>query len=1010
MSSLDRTGDYWRSLGELEETREFQEFLDREFPEQTDATRVSRRRFMQLMGASLAFAGVAQAGCRRDEDHILPMSRRPDGYTPGEFQEYATAYELGGVASALLVRAYDGRPTKIEGNPAHPFSTGGSTALAQGSILHLYDPDRSRELRRRRDGGQLLSARWDEFRRFAREHFSRLREHGGAGLRFLSEATSSPTLRALRQEIEEAFPNASWHEYEPLSRDNEREGTRSAFGAPYRTLLRLDRAKTVLTLDADILVDDDRALKNAADFATTRDPDSGTMSRLYSVESHFSSTGALADHRLPLRSEYVLPFLLALKAELDPDGPTQTPDAEFLEEDEVQSFLRTLARDLLASSGESVIVAGYRQPRHVHDLVARINDLLGNAGQTVLYYRDPDEGRPSHIEDITRLAGAISGGEVDTLVMLGGNPAYTAPADLGFAELLGQVSTSIHLSEYDDETSAACTWHVPRAHYLEAWSDARTADGTVTIAQPVIEPIFGGRSPIEVLSLILDRDHESPRQLVRRTFDDVAGFAIDPDAMWRQALHDGFVPDSHHRTERPALTPEPRFTLSESQKQRRDRREDEMEVVFTPSSATYDGRYANNGWLQETPDFMTKLTWDNAALVSPKTARSIGLKSGEVVRLEVGGRQLELPVWVQPGQAPYSVSVALGYGRTRAGVVGGDEGEGVNPVGADSYRLRASDAPYFVTGVSLRKTGRTQLLASTQDHWEIDPVGKKERERRATRLVRQTTLEQFGDAPDFVKDVDDPYPDHGSTWQEWEYDGYKWGMATDMNKCVGCNACILACTSENNVPIVGKENVAQHREMHWIRIDRYFHGDPENPEVSHQPVACQHCENAPCETVCPVGATIHSSEGLNEMTYNRCIGTRYCANNCPYRVRRFNYLDYHEGIDEARNKVRHLLFNPEVTVRSRGVMEKCTFCVQRITRTRIEANNDRRRIEDGEVKTACQQACPTDAIVFGDLNDDKSRVRALHDRQRSYKMLWYLNTEPRNVYLARVRNPHPDLG
>jgi Fe-S-cluster-containing dehydrogenase component len=433
-------------------------------------------------------------------------------------------------------------------------------------------------------------------------------------------------------------------------------------------------------------------------------------------------------------------------------------------------------------------------------------------------------------------------------------------------------------------------------------------------------------------------------------------------------------------------------------------------VVFTASSATYDGRYANNGWLQETPDFMTKLTWDNAALMSPRTARALGVKNEELIRLTIGDRELELPAMVHPGQAPFSISVALGYGRTRAGVVGGDVEQGVAPVGFDSYRLRTSDGMYVARGARVTGTGRTYTLATTQEHWKIDTRGMKEREYRATRLVRQTTLAKFKEEPNFVAKVDAPYPDIGSPWQEWEYDGYKWGMATDMTKCVGCNSCVVACTSENNVPVVGKDNVANHREMHWIRIDRYFTGDAENPQVSHQPVACQHCENAPCETVCPVGATIHSSEGLNEMTYNRCIGTRYCANNCPYKVRRFNYLNYQKGIEEARNKVRQLVFNPEVTVRSRGVMEKCTFCVQRITARRIEANNARERIEDGEIQTACQQACPTGAIVFGDLNDEKSRVRALHERERSYKMLWYLNTEPRNVYLARIRNPHPDLG
>ncbi len=1051
MSSLESKNKptHWRSLSELVAQAEsaadgssggdpaVQSYLEQRIPDHDElfGDPLSRRRFMQVMGASIALSGAAGlSACRWEEDHIVPESQRPDDYVPGISKRYATAMALGGSGYGLLVTAYDGRPIKVDGNPDHPSTGRGSTAFMQASLLELYDPDRSRTVERRR-GTKPLPATWADFDELVQSWVGGFAAQNGRGFRVLSEATSSVTVAGLREELLRRFPEARWHEYEPLSRDNERLGTRMAFGRAMRVHLNLADATIIAALDADLFNDHPDSLRLSRDFASGRDPDekSGGMNRLYAVESTFSVTGAAADHRLPLRSELIKPFLLALEAKLQGGGAA--PGGKALADAKIQKFLTVLAGDLGQNRGRSVIAIGNRQPADVHAIAARVNALLGNS-DTVQYSADPDGDRPGHAEDIVALAADMKKGAVKTLLILGGNPAYDAPADLNFGSLLGQVDNSIHLSAYADETSALCAWHLPRAHYLEAWGDTRTHDGTITIAQPIIEPVFSGRSAIDVLKQFLGRGEEPSSELVRARVLAALGVAAvegegqaaaeargRADEAWRRALHEGFVARSAPPTETPQIQAFQVAALTPTQSEARVPN-GRLEVVFTTNTLTYDGRFANNGWMQEIPDFMTKMTWDNAALISPRTAADLGIAHEEMVEIAVEGRKVEVVAYVMPGQAPFSIALALGQGRRRAGRVGGLESEGIAPVGFDTYRLRGSKAPFVATGGSVNGSNRKYRLSLTVDHYNMDQLGQDGIKKRIPDLVKEATLKEYRD-PDYDIAADAHTEDiailtkpttadraNRSLYKEHRYDGYKWGMTTDLSKCIGCNACIVACQAENNIPIVGKEQVYRNREMHWLRIDRYFQGDPDDPKVASQPILCQQCENAPCEQVCPVGATLHSDEGLNDMAYNRCVGTRYCLNNCPYRVRRFNFYrwDWYKEMDDPRAQVRKLLFNPEVTVRSRGVMEKCTWCVQRIQNVKIQAKNNRVPIEDGMITTACQDACPTGAIVFGDLNDKRSKVTALHARPRAYAMLAELNTRPRNVFLARIRNPHPELG
>jgi len=796
---------------------------------------------------------------------------------------------------------------------------------------------------------------------------------GGAGLRVLTETVTSPTLAAQLQALLAAYPAARWHQYEGVHRDNAIEGARLAFGEPVGVHYRLDQADVILSLDADFLNAGPGHVRYAHDFAARRRVADGAtaMNRLYVVESTPGVTGAIADHRWPVRSSQVEGVARALAAQLGVAG-VPAPAEEALPAD----WLAALARDLQAHRGRSLVVAGDQQPPIVHALAHALNDALGNVGRTVVY-TDPVEAAPvNQTESLRELTTAMNAGEVELLVIIGGNPVYTAPADLAFADALGRVPFRVHLGLYADETAALCDWHIPQAHTLETWGDVRAYDGTITIQQPLIAPLYSGKSAYELLSALLGDATQTSHDIVRGHWEAQRG-GEGFNQFWQTALHDGVIAGS-------ALPPRP-VTLS-AQWPAATAAPEGLEVIFRPDPTIWDGAFANNGWLQELPKPLTKLTWDNVALVSPATAQRLKLSNEQVIELAYRGRTLRAPVWIQPGHADEAITLFLGYGRTRAGHVG--TGAGYN-----AYALRTADAPWFDGGLAVRATGERYALAGTQHHFVME----------GRDLIRAGTLAEFQADPEFIhhgrhKAEASLYPPH-------PYPGYAWGLSIDLGACIGCNACVIACQAENNIPVVGKEQVARGREMHWIRIDHYFAGDLDAPEIYHQPVPCMHCEDAPCEPVCPVAATVHSPEGLNEMTYNRCVGTRYCANNCPYKVRRFNFLQFADYHTESLK----LLNNPDVTVRARGVMEKCTYCVQRINAVRIAAEQAGRTIADGEIVTACQQTCPTQAIVFGNINDPNSRIAQRRASPLNYTLLEELNTRPRTTYLARLRNPNPEI-
>ena len=1006
MSQIDKRSPdqgYWRSLEELGDTPEYRRFADAEFPAEaqvpTDA--VSRRRFLQLMGASVAMAGAA--GCRWPEEKIVPFARRPDGTTPGGRRRYATAMDLAGKVAPLLVTCYDGRPLKVEGNPDHPLSAGAADHFAQASVLEMYDPDRSREVLRR-EGGGYVRRDWDDFVAWAGPHFETLRAARGRGLAVLAERSASPTVAALRRRLRDELPDAGWFEYEPVSRDNERLGAGFAFGAAHGVRLSLDAADVIACFDADLLSDHPTSLRNARDFTAGRRAETGRMNRLYAIESCPSLTGGMADHRFAVASSRIPHVLYQLAAELFLHaGLDLPPGMDRLREDfayvqgqgHQETFVPALARDLMAHRGRGLVAVGPRQPDHAHALCHLLNRALGNCGHTVRYTAVEPRGL-AHGAAIADVANGIDKGRIDTLLILGGNPAFDAPADLGLADLLAKVPHTIRLGLYDDETSRASAWHLPRAHYLESWGDVQDPDGRYGVVQPLIRPLYDGWTPAELLTLVLDGEKREAHTQVRET---ARGLGVRGDAAWKTLLRDGLLAGDVPTGDVPAL--EGRGLIAAVARGARaavpEPGRDNLEVVFAPDPCLWDGRFANNGWLQELPDHMTKLTWDNAALVGVSTAAALGLKHGDLATLERGGRSLDVAVYVLPGHAPWSVTLTLGHGRTRAGGVG-------NGTGFDAYGLRTSDALDHGLGAVLRATGGAYPLATTQDHHAIDAVGMAEREKRVSHLVIEGDLAEYEHHPDFASHRTH-VPPLKSLWEERGYEGRAWGMTVDLNACIGCNACVTACQAENNIPVVGKDQVARGREMHWLRIDRYFQGDPEDPRVVQQPVACVHCEMAPCEQVCPVGATMHSEEGLNTMAYNRCVGTRYCSNNCPYKVRRFNFFNNNKDIPE----VRKLVYNPEVSLRARGVMEKCTYCVQRIEAAKIDAKNEGREVRDGEITTACQQTCPTRAIVFGDLNNADSEVAKLNANERAYHLLAELNVKPRTVYLARLRNPNPEL-
>ena len=970
---------YWRSLNEVANTESFQKFLHREFSEGASEWKdgISRRNFLRLMGASMALAGLT-ACSNSSLEKIVPYVEQPEEVIPGKPLFYATAFVLGGIANGVVVESHTGRPTKIEGNPDHPASLGATDVFTQASILDLYDPDRSQRI----FGGGMFAPTWEQFV----DAFQTTLEgkEQGQGLRILTETTTSPTLAQQMEDLLDQYPEAKWHQYSPVGQNSARVGAQLAFGEDVSTQYHLDKAKVILALDSDFLTSGPGNVRYARDFMDGRrvaDPEQAAhdahgghvdVNRLYSIESVYSNTGVASDNRLALKAAEVELFARALASKLG----VSVEGGDAVGHDK---WLDAVAEDLMEHAGESVIIPGDYQSPSVHVLAHAMNEALGNVGESVVY-TGPIEANPvDQFASLQELVDDMVKGEVESLIILGGNPVFSAPADIPFANYLAKVPFSTYLGMYFNETAKACQRHIPQTHYLETWSDARAYDGTVTIMQPLIEPLYKDcKSDHQMLAALMGEGDSTGLEIVQGYWEDQYT-GSDFESFWKKSLFDGFVARSALK---PVSVSVDTAALADSMPAAGSG----LEITFRPDPTIWDGRYANNGWLQELPKPLSKHTWDNVAYVSPATAESLGLANQDVVDLSYDGRSVRAPVLIMPGQARDSINVQLGYGRTEAGQVGAN-------VGFDAYAIRTSTAPWFDTGLELSKTGQTYPLAFTQEHHVME----------GRDLVRQGTIEEYETNPHFVHEG--IHHEDISMFPQFVYNGNAWGMAVDLTACIGCNACVVACQAENNIPIVGKEEVLNNREMHWIRIDAYFEGDLDEPQVVNQPVMCQHCENAPCEIVCPAAATVHSREGLNDMVYNRCIGTRYCANNCPYKVRRFNFYQFVDLDSETLAMQR----NPDVTVRSRGVIEKCSYCVQRINDARITAKKENRPVEDGEILTACQASCPTNAIVFGNVHDSHSHVARLKENPLNYVILGELGVRPRTSYLARLSNPNPKL-
>ena len=982
---------YWRSLGELYDKPEFKEWVEKEFPGGADLLESgSRRNVLKLMAASFGLAGLT--ACRRPIEKILPAAKGIEDYAPGQAYFYSSAFTLSGVSQGILVEVHDGRPTKIEGNKDHPYSKGAASGLAQGSMLNLYDPDRSKEVL---EGGK--SSTWDKFGAAWKTKSAGL----GAGekLRVLSTTVGSPSLNAARTALLSKYPKAKWVEYDAVNHDQEKMGAALAFGPGIEAHPQYDKAKVILSLDCDFLGEDNPTTLAIRQFADGRriKEHAEDMNRLYSIEAHFSLTGAMADHRMRMKVSEVKGFAQELANALG-----AVPGLNVAGQN--SKFFNALVKDLKAHAGNSLVVAGTRQPAIVHALAHAINQQLGNLGTTVVLTKSGD-ATPDQVGGLKALAGELTSGAVDTLVILGGNPAYTAPADLHFGDAIKKAATSIFLGFDVNETAKVSGWHLPEAYYLETWGDGRAPDGTASIQQPMIEPLYGGKSALEVTAMMAGMPSAKGYDLVRDHWKGVfgAGKSGNPENAWRESLHNGVVAGTRYADVKAGVDSKKVATASAAEPKASGAG---LEVSFYPSASMYDGSFTNNGWMMECPDPMTKIVWGNAALVSPKTAKDKGLTDNDEVKITASGQSLTAAARIQPGLADNAIVISLGYGRTAAGRIGQE-------IGYNATALRTTAGFWFAEGATLEKTGNSLIVGTTQEHHRMEEPKLVSWQPANTRpLARQATLADYKKNPKVIEEMQE-VPELVSIYSEWKYDkGDQWAMAIDLNACIGCNACMVACQSENNIPIVGRKEVIRGREMHWIRLDRYYMGTDEDPQAITQPVTCMQCENAPCENVCPVVATVHSPEGLNDMAYNRCVGTRYCANNCPYKVRRFNYLNWHKNMTE----VEMLASNPDVSVRMRGVMEKCTYCTQRIAETRIRVKAESRAagvapraIRDGEVMTACQQTCPANAIIFGNQLDPNSEVAQLKKQERNYAMLAELNVKPRTTYQARLRNPNPEL-
>jgi molybdopterin-containing oxidoreductase family iron-sulfur binding subunit len=981
---------YWRSVDELAGTPEFQAAVEREFPHavQEWVDPVTRRGFIKLMGASLALAGLA--GCTKQPDEpIYPYVKAPEDLILGRPNYFATAHPFVTGAVPLLVKSDQFRPIKIDGNPEHSYNQGSSDALTQATLLDLYDPDRSQHVTCRGENRE-----WAAFTEELRTNVAASKD--GTGIYFLSATITSPTLARQWKAVQAAYPKATLVQYDPAI-----AGTTAEQGITVQ--YDLAKADVLVSLDADFLSGAafpgfHKLLRQYAD----RRKDPATINRLYAIESTPTTTGMKAEHRLGLRASEIPAFTAALAkavgvAGVDALACNWTP--------EQKNLLAVLARDLKARAGKSVVIPGLYQDPSVAALAQAINHVLGNEGATVFYANETVHPIPSQqTKDMRALVADLNAGKVDWLVILNANPIYSTPSDYEFAASFNNAKTVVHLGSHLDETGQLAHWHIPAAHSLESWSDARAYDGTVSIVQPMIDPLYGGKTAHEVLQLLLSEPSLSAYEAVRETWKPILEKQGDFEQNWRKALHAGWIEGTAFKLA-PA-SPQPRLSRVPQPLPK-----EALEIVFRPDPNIYDGRWSNVGWLQELPKPVTNLSWDNAALVSAATLTRLGLIEDDLVELSVNGRKVNAPVIVAPGHPDNSVTVHLGYGRWAAGRVGTN-------AGFNAYLIRTSTDPLYAAG-ALRKLDGKWGVAITKSHYQdhrsklFGGEGSGNNSLEADEainergIIRYATLEEFLAHPNFANEGEThPVTDKDTTlFDNWDYKDNAWGMSIDMNSCTGCNACIIGCYAENNIPVVGKEQVRIGRNMQWLRVDTYFEGDLSGPRAHFQPMACQHCENAPCEQVCPVGATVHTPEGLNQMVYNRCVGTRYCSNNCPYKVRRFNFHLYSDFDTESLKLMR----NPDVTVRSRGVMEKCTYCVQRIAAAKIEADKENRPIQDGEIVTACQQACPASAITFGNINDRQSKVAKLHDNQRSYQVLADLNTRPRTKYVAAVLNPNPAL-
>jgi molybdopterin-containing oxidoreductase family iron-sulfur binding subunit len=1005
---------YWQTLEEVADTPQFQTFLDDEFPNRSTLNQINRRDLLKFMGASMALAGLT--GCRGvflPEDKLVPYVKQPEEMVPGEPLYFATTTTHGGYGTGVLIEQREGRPINIQGNPDHPASLGSLDIYSQSEILSMYDPDRPTAPTYQGD----LST-WPAFQDAIDSVLQK--SPTGAGISILTGTITSPTFADLMAKFLAKHPSAKWHSYEACGRGNAHLGAAMAFGTPYNTIYNFRDAKVVVSLDCDFLNPSENpgSLVYAREFANARRVmgATGTMNRLYSVDSCLGLVAVMADHRWGVKASQVQGIADAIAAGVGVPGTTGGSVAS-----QVQPAINAIVADLKANAGASIVVAGIHQPPAVHALAQAINVALGNNGKTVLHTAPIEASATAR--SINELVRDMESGAVKTVILIDSNPVYNAPADLQFAEALKKVPLKIQLGGNEDETSELMDWHLPLSHTLESWGDARAFDGTASLQQPLIAPLNDTRSPIEFLAMLIDKK-PSGYDLLRGYWN--GKLHGDFEKSWRKALNDGVV----------AGTAFPLATVSTGASSSFGPlpQVPDMEVVFRADPCIFDGRYANNGWLQELPKPITKITWDNVFIVSPATAIALNVVSDDMVRVEVNGVNLEGPVFVQPGHPGNTITVWLGFGRTQGGAVATVNSE-LEGGGFNAYVARTSQNPTFASGV-VTTIGGQRATASTQGHSPLN--GDRIIDDRD--VIRDLNLADFlnlhGKGVKAEEDAetkeelqeDNLYPEEIFQW-----DGPQWGMTIDMNTCIGCNACVIACVAENNIPVVGKEQVSRHREMHWLRIDRYYSGTDDNPQVTWQPVACVHCEKAPCEPVCPVAATVHSHEGLNQMIYNRCVGTRYCSNNCPYKVRRFNYLNYSDNQPNFSDRVGEGVFNqstitgplhtprkngialltmmnnPDVTVRGRGVMEKCTYCVQRINYARIEAKKADRPIKDGEIVTACQQACPTQTIVFGNIADKSSAVSRIRKDPRSYLLLEELQTRPRTSHLAKLRNPNPDI-